>query len=301
MPLHGTPGFKAMGHKVNVNGGIYASEFYGNEVYGYQHANTSNNPPSCTVSGVSYVNDIASDQMGDLIVPNGDSHNVNIYQGPQLCGSLIGYFQDPYGQPSDAATLDAVNGVIAVGNIYAASTFGQQNGAGSISVCTLTSGCMAQLTAPNMYEVAGVAIARNGDCWASAEDQNGVASLTYFAGCSGSGQVATGFQNQYFGGLDIDKKGNIVSISAYDGKVYVYSGCNPNCTLVNGPFTLQGDAVFGHLNKSSMAFVTADYQYGQIDVYKYANGTLTYRYSFNNGLTASQDVIGAAFNPNSRE
>ncbi len=63
--------------------------------------------------------------------------------------------------------------------------------------------------------------------------------------------------NTYYGGLDIDKNGNIVAISAFDSNVYVYSGCNPACTLVGGPFPMHGEAVFGHLNKQSMTFALA--------------------------------------------
>ena len=77
----------------------------------------------------------------------------------------------------------------------------------------------------------------------------------------------------------------------------VYKGCDPKCTLLGGPFALSGNTIFGHLNERSTEFVGADYQYGEIDVYKYAPTRLTYLYSFNNGLDAGDDVEGAAFNP----
>jgi hypothetical protein len=289
MTLHGRPAPKGVG------GGIYASQFYAAIIAGYQHKNTSNNPPICTL-GASYPNGIAVDGKGNLIDPDGGTRNVLVYQGPAMCGPLAATIADPYGQPSDASSADALNGTIAVGNIFDNSGL-----PGSISVCTASGGCTANLSNANMFEVAGVAMANNGDCWADAINSSGTATLTYFAGCTGAGQATTGFMNTYFGGLDIDKKGNLVTISAFDANVYIYSGCNPACTLVGGPFTLNGEAVFGHLNKQSMTFATGDFPNGQIDVYQYSPTSLTYFYSFNNGLSASDDVEGTAFNPRSEQ
>jgi hypothetical protein len=83
--------------------------------------------------------------------------------------------------------------------------------------------------------------------------------------------------------------------------VYVYSGCKPSCTLVGGPYALQGLSVFGHLNHQSMTFAAADFQYGQVDVYQYNSpSSFNYYYSFNNGLSASSLVEGVAFNPRAR-
>jgi hypothetical protein len=278
------------------NGGIYVSQFYGTTIYGYPHKNTANNPPECSISGNEAVNDIAVDGKGNLMVPDGEARAIYVYQGPGMCGSEVGSpISDPYGQPSDAASADAVNGTIAVGNIFDSS------GAGSISICTMSAGCTQNLTNPNMYEVAGVAMDNSGNCWASATNSAGTATLTYFAGCTGSGQAATGYMNTYYGGLDIDKNGNIVSISAFDNNVYVYSGCNPACTLVGGPYTLTNEAVFGHLNKQSMTFAVGAFGNGSADVYYYSPSALTYWYSITNGLSASLDTEGVAYNPRSEQ
>ena len=58
---------------------------------------------------------------------------------------------------------------------------------------------------------------------------------------------------------------------------------------------------FGHLNQRSAGFVAADYQFSQIDVYKYNPTNVQYEYSFNNGLQVSNEVQNAAFNPPSKE
>jgi hypothetical protein len=152
-----------------------------------------------------------------------------------------------------------------------------------------------------MFIVASVLMDKAGDCWASGATQSGAATLTYFAGCTGNGAAATGYMNTYFGGLDIDKYGNIVSISAFDSKLYIYSGCNPACTLVGGPFALQGQSLFGHVNAQSMIYAAADFQNGQIDVYHYSASGPTYWYSFNNGLDASALVEGVAVAPRSKK
>jgi erythromycin esterase len=149
-----------------------------------------------------------------------------------------------------------------------------------------------------------VAVSKNGDCWAASKQgpSKGYKTvLIYFQGCAGSGQTTTHYKNPDSGGLDIDKSGNLVSISYSTPAVYVYSGCKPVCKLIGGPFTLKGTAVYGHLNKDSTRFATADYEYGQVDIYTYSPTAVTYRYSFNNGISVSSGIVGAAYNPRSKE
>jgi len=277
-------------------GGIYAGEFLGTSVFGYQRKNTGNNPPECSIGGVSYVNGLAVDGVGNLVEPDGGTRSVNIWQGPGMCGALAGNIADPYGQPSDASSPDAVNGTIAVGNI-----FDNSSASGSVSLCTLAGGCTANLTNAVMYKVAGVAMDNSGNCWASAEDVSAGAHMVYFAGCAGGGQEVTGFMNTDYGGLDIDNKGNIVSFDKTAAQVWVYHGCDPDCTLVGGPFPMQGISVFGHLNRQSMTLAAADQENGTIDVYQYSPTAITYWYSISNGLGASYTVNGVAQNPRSKQ
>jgi hypothetical protein len=278
-----------------AEGGIYGSQYLASIINGYPHKNTSNGPPTCSLPGGSYVNGIAVDGKGNLIDPDGGGRTIVVYAGPGMCGSEVGSISDPYGQPSDASSANAATGEIAVGMVFDTS------GEGGIAICTLYRGCTAELTNPNMYEVADVAMANNGDCWASAVDSLGTATLTYFAGCTGGGAAATGWANTYYGGLDIDANGNLVAVDAFTPALRVYSGCNPACTLVGGPFPLFDDCVFGHVNKQSMTFACGDYALGQIDVYYYSPTSLTYWYSFNNGFSVSDDVEAAAYNPRSRQ
>ncbi len=279
--------------------GLYASEFLGTDVYGYPYQNENNGPDTCTVSRVQSVNDVAVDGVRDLIVPDGASHTILVYKGPARCGALAATVTDPYGQPSDAAGPNALKQSFVVANI-----FDIKGAAGSLSVCRVSKKkgtCSVNLTNASMYMVGGVAMDTAGDCWADSMMASGGPALVYFASCAGAGQVATGFQNADLGGLDIDSAGNLVSISAADGNVYVYSGCNPACTLVGGPFALENPAIFGHLNKQSNELAVASYTEGGIDVYSYAPSGITYLYSITNGLEASLDVEGAAYSPRSHE
>ncbi len=277
-------------------GGIYASEVYATDIWGFAAKNNHNRKAKCVVTHVQGANGIAVDLSGNLIDPDGGTDTVIVFKGPKMCGPKLGSVKDPYGQPSDAASADAANGTIVIANI-----FDNNKTPGSVSKCTLAHGCKTNLHSPNMDEVAGVALAKNGDCWASATDSNGAATLTYFAGCAGRGKKATGYLNAYYGGLDIDEHGNLVSLSYQDAKLYVYKGCNPKCGLVGGPFRMKGEATFGHLNATSTKLVTGDFQYGRIDVYSYKPAKVRFAYSFNRGFSPSEVVEGAAFNPRSTE
>jgi hypothetical protein len=301
-PLNGTTdkSGKGKGGKGKGKSGFYASEFYGSAILGYADPNTANHAPTCTVSPVSYLNDVDVDPTGNLIQPDGGTGAVVVYKGSRRCGPLLGSFVDPYGQPSDASSLDAATGTIAVGNI-----FDTGGGPGSISVCTLIAqvNCPTNLTNSAIYELFGVAMDGSGNCYASAYDSSGNTTLTYFAGCAGAGVAATGYQNAGPGGLEFDSSGNLLAIDSSGQQLYVYTGCNPACEVIGGPFALHGPAVFGHLGPASasgygLQFATADYQNGAVDVYNYgarASGySLTYLYSFNHSLSASDDVVGAA-------
>ncbi|MGB8909469.1 MAG: hypothetical protein WCC84_12050 [Candidatus Cybelea sp.] len=278
--------------------GMYVNEFYGAGTMAYPINNKADSPPFCTVatgSGAD-VNGIGVDGEGNLITPvaanYSGQHAVDIWQGPGMCGAQVGTFIDPDGQPSDAFSFDALNGTILVSNI-----FNNSGGAGSVSICTLASGCTGNLTNAAMYKVAGVVMDKSGNCYVSAEDPTGVGTLTYFAGCTGAGQQASGFMNTDYGSLSFDRNGNLVSVDKAGIQLWVYKGCNPACSVIGGPFPLQGETVFGALNKQSMTFMAGDFANGQVDVYLYTPTSLTYFYSYSNGLSVSGKIEGVAYNP----
>jgi hypothetical protein len=168
-----------------------------------------------------------------------------------------------------------------------------------VDICSLRSGCTSSLVGPYLDAPASIALSRNGDCWAEGDETSGPGTLDYFKGCNSEGQVTTGYYGggDNYGGIDIDKYGNIASIFAnYHNSpaLYVYSGCNPACAMLSGPLALRGNGTYGHLNKDSTEFAAADAQYSSIDIYKYSPTSLTYEYSSNSGFSG---VYGLAFNP----
>jgi hypothetical protein len=278
-----------IGHADLPDRGIYVSQPGG--VSGYSIHNRRNKPPICTVNNDSWGDGIAVDPYGNLIATNAPNGTITVYQGPRMCGAAMGSISDPYGGPTDAASNNAATGKIAVANLF------DKSGAGSISVCTLSGGCNTNLTNSNMHYVYGVAMGRNGDCWADATNSSGTATLTYFKNCRGSGQAATGFHNPSYGGLDIDAGGNLVTISSLTPAVYVYKSCNPACSLVGGPFAMEGLTMFGHLNKASTRLVAADYEANRVDIYVYSPSNLQYAYSFSNGIYGSEEPSDVAYSP----
>jgi hypothetical protein len=275
--------------------GIYGAEFYGTNILGYRNGNSHNQAPACKVSA-SYVNGFDVDRYGNLVVPNGFPTQVSVYAGPGMCGKAMATFDDPYGQASDADAENAAKGTIVIGNIEV----GNGNNAGNIAVCSVSKGCTRVLKNSHItYYGGGVALGEKGGCWITSEDDSSLsgARLTYFAGCSGSGQTATGWKNAYYGGLIFDRRGNLISIDFNAPALWVYHGCDPACRLVGGPFALQGVSFYGGLNVNGNELALGDAQYGQVDVYKYTPTSLKYQYSFNNGLTASDNVEAAGFAP----
>jgi hypothetical protein len=276
--------------------GLYVAQYHQTNIYGYAGVNKRDAPPVCGESGVESVVDVAADPEGDLIVPNGNPHLVFVYKGPKMCGTPQIRILDPYGQPVDAASANATTGVIAVANVYDDGPITNPP-PGSISLCDVAHDCTVNLTNPHMHEVAAVALDEAGDCWASAKDASGTATLVYFAHCAGKGRLASGYQNSGYGGLQVDKSGNLLAVDSSANALDVYSGCKPACKRVAGPFALQGATVYGKLDSRGKTFAAADSASGRIDVYKYAVTSLTYEFSFDQDLSRGSEVEGVAFTP----
>jgi hypothetical protein len=283
--------------KAVPSNGIYISQFYGREILGYQFLHKLRRPPLCNVRAGMYVNGVAVDRQGNLIAPDGASKHVVVYQGPEMCGKRLGAFRDAYGQPSDVASQDAANGTIAVGNIR-----DHGSSAGSLSICTLRAGCTSNLTNPELYAAGGVAMSNGGDCWVDAMRTSvGGAALIYFQGCAGQGEAASGFNSKSYGGIDIDNQGNLVIIDQATSAVSIYSGCNPSCTLVGGPFRLKAQSFFGKLNAANTDFVAVDQLHGAVDFYSYSTEAIKFEHSSKQGLQIELAPQGIAQNPRSQQ
>jgi hypothetical protein len=286
-----------------IRKGVYIDEFYTNAILAYAGTKPNKNlPPVCSLPA-SYVVDVATDASGNLIDPDGGSHTVTVYRGPAVCGAKLGSFADPDGQPSDAATLDAADDTIYVGNIQAT-----RESSGDVSVCTLAGGCSAVLSNPAIGgELFGVAEDKRGNVYATGyasstggRGSGSGASLVHWKGGKGKGSVIAAYRNAWPGGLDFDRDGNLLALDTFaqnTGALWVYSGCPAHC-VAHGPFALQGESVYGKVDATARLFEAADFEHGQVDVYRY-HGTrgITYLYSFSDGLSPSGVVEGIAIEP----
>lgn len=280
--------------------GAYVSEFYGSDLFAYRADNEKNKKPLCKIQGVASVNGIAIDGQGNLMEPDGGTATLNIYQGPTLCGKLAGSISDPYGQPADAASANALTGTIVVSNLADGTL------PGDLAICTLSGGCTTELTNHNIFHAGGVAMSNSGDCWVDAKTPltgggDYGADLIYFKGCAGTGKSAKGFKSTYYGSIQIDNNGYLVIIDDMAEDVYVYKGCDPNCKVIGGPFALKGESFFGALNKSNSQFTAVDRTDAVVDVYSYSPTKIKFLYSYDSGLAESELPDGVAVTPRSQQ
>jgi hypothetical protein len=105
------------------------------------------------------------------------------------------------------------------------------------------------------------------------------------------GILTKGWVNRSAGGLDVDARGNLVSLDPYAGALYVYHGCDPKCRRIGGPYPLHSGATYGRLNAAGTLFATAG---NEIDVYSYAPKSVQYLYNITNGTSG---VSGVAYAP----
>jgi hypothetical protein len=291
--------------KKKAKGGIYGSEFYSNSsdaeglINGYPNPDSKNVKPTCTINGYA-INGWGIDNSGDLILPVSDNSTVlpsiNVYAGPKLCGKLMGSVPDSTGQASDAKSFDAKKD-----SIYASEIVNDTSGVGDVVICSLKSNsCGTPVTNSAITGYGGgVAVNSKGDCWLSAATSTTSGFvLVYWKGCKGSGAVATGTKNAAFGGLFFDAKGNLVSIDA-SGALYVYSGCDPKCTVVSSS-TLKGASIFGNLNSKGNQVAIGDVANSDIDVYSYTPKGVKYLYSFNNDLDGTGFTEAGGFDPTNK-
>ena len=77
--------------------GIYVSTFAGTDLYGFPKNNSGNGPPTCTVGTAGGVNNFGVDNLGNVMIPNGDEvsgeHEIYVY-GPSVCGPFLGSIVD---------------------------------------------------------------------------------------------------------------------------------------------------------------------------------------------------------------
>jgi hypothetical protein len=262
------------------------------EVIGYGIDASGRARKICHLSVGGYVpGGIGVDKFGFLMVPLG-TNNINLYLGPQMCGPIAGQITvDHYGYENDVASLNANKGKIVAAALPPFSL------TGDVAVCYVgDASCTVLDTHRHIVGAAAVAIDSAGDCWAIVETLSGRRGslLEYFKGCRQTGVRASGWVNPTGGGLDVDERGNLLSISAaYRGSsLYVYSGCKPQCVRIGGPFSLAHFPAFGRISRDNALFATTGQ--GFVDVYDYNPTAVRPKFSFSTGF---QNTTGIAFSP----
>jgi hypothetical protein len=295
--------FHRISAPAEAKSGIYVSAPYDTSILGFKSGYKGGRGPMCTIfTDLAVATNIAADSAGNLIVPRRVNDTVAVYNGPTMCGPERGEFRDPYGPPVNAASLNAATGLIVLANQHGRGHLERR--VGSIALCTLKR-CMKKLTSANVTGYGfGVALAKNGDCWLTSENASFTgAAMTYWPGCTGSGEAVTGFMNASYGSLSIDKAGNLVSVDIVGGgagQLWVYSGCSPACTVVGGPFPLHGNPIAGTLNAKGDTFGTMETPFpygGNVDIYRYSPTSLTYKYSFDSSFAPVADPEGITYSP----
>jgi hypothetical protein len=95
----------------------------------------------------------------------------------------------------------------------------------------------------------------------------------------------------------MDTQDRLLAFDTFGRSLWIYTGC-PNACTPHGPFALQGESVFGKLDAKGNRLEVGDFEYGQIDVYRYrATHGISYLYSYSAGMTPSGDVEGIALDP----
>jgi hypothetical protein len=269
--------------------GVYVIGRESSTVYGYRANNAKNKAPVCSFSsgnqGEISTYDIGADPHGNLIVPT--QGGAIVFSGSSLCSSKLGTISDPNETPVDVYSADAANGTVYLATL--SGPYYEPN----VAVCTLPSGCSKDLSNPYFANGTGVVADASGNIYFTGTTSDHAALLEFAAG-TGSGTFLN-FVNSSPGGLDIDKHGNVVAFDPRASAVYVYSGCPSDCTA-HGPFGLQGESIYGKLNRKGTELVAADGGNNEVDVYAY-HGTkgVTYKYSYNNGIPT--ELTGIATTP----
>jgi len=264
-------------------------------VNGYPNPDTSNVKDFCDTPAY-YVNGVGTDPKGYLAIPayfSGSYYTINVYdpattanESGNTCPALDYSVEDTTGQPAAAASLKGTTSWV-VGEIA-----NYTSEVGDVVVCTPTA-CGTPVTNTSITSyVAGVAVDNKGDCWASAETMSFASSiLVYWAGCTGSGVVVSGYKNAYYGGLFFDKNNNLGSIDL-SGNLYIYkpSSDGSSVSVVLGPVALKGESLFGNLNSAGNTLSVGDFANSDVDVYKYSDTKVKYSYSISNGFTGGDNV-----------
>ncbi len=263
------------------HGDVYVSQFAGTPVRAYPLNNKKDGSPVCSLPGQS-VNGIATDQAGDLWVPNGTGGGQGYTQefAPN-CGAPMLEIADPNGQPADAS-FDSKH------DVYILNIFDASGQPGSVNVYNAKGTLLRALTDSTFSELIGIATDSRDDVFVSNRDSLGNATVVEFPGGEMPGTLLSSITLGLPGAPQFDRADNLIIT---DWEAYTLDVYAPPYTQAPKVTPMQGLSLWCPLNHRQDRLYCADLG-GSVDVYKYPSGK--YLFSFSNGLSPSGFATGAA-------
>jgi hypothetical protein len=264
---------------------LYVSQFATKAVNDYSAPNRGNAAPFCEITGTNFVNSLGVDSSGTVWIPQGNP--IKITSNGANCGPAGPTLTDPNGQPVDIA-FDSQ------GTRYVADIQNNSSGPGDISVYPpgYTSPTRT-LTGSFVFAVIGVAVDSRDNVYMSFVDEKNHGSVIEFP----QGQMPGKNLTEVHAGLTpgtvgFDRHDNLIIQDQGTRMTKIYA---PPYTGKHRKIALKGYTVQCSLNKRETALACADYENATVDVFRYPSGK--YLYSFNNGISASGELIGLAYDP----
>jgi WD40 repeat protein len=287
----GTPSATAAGTAAvsrDAGGLIYASSYGSNTVNYYDKGTGPNNPVAGSLSG-SFSNPwgMAVDKSGDLYVANAEDRNVLVYAKGST--SPTSTLNDPSDFPCDVA-------VGSDGTVYVANGSGPIGASGNVLIYKAGSTNPGQqLSNSHFLHVAGVALDKNGNVFASYNGQaDGTGGVVEFHAPKFLNTTNMHVKLGYAGGVGFDGKGHLLVIDQEGPTLNVY---NVGKRKPVAKLTLPGTSWFFAFNEDSTQLYVADSQLGEIDIFRYTPTSLKQTNKITNGENPSEDDFGVVDTP----
>ncbi|HEX4012332.1 MAG TPA: hypothetical protein VHX17_00425 [Candidatus Cybelea sp.] len=272
-----------------AKGRIYSSSYGANTVDYYLKGSGPNNPVAGSLQGdFNNPEGLAIDKRGNIYVPNGNGQNIFVYAKGSSSPTLT--LQDPKYFPADVAVSPDD------GTVYVANSGGFIGASGDVLIYPQGASNPAQ-TLSNGYflHVEGVALDAKGNVYVScnAGMGGGTGNVVEFPKGLSIGlnrHIRLGFA----GGVGFDRQGHLLVMDESKPSLNVYAA-GKNKPLHK--FALPGASRYFAFNRDSSLLYVADYDLGEIDVYRYSPNSLTQTNTITNGIVASNYNLGIAVDP----
>lgn len=260
----------------------YISEMSATTVNAYQTGNRENGGPVCEVGPVRFAEGITVDGSGTLYVVTHFQRSIGVATFAPNCGKAGPTYVFPHGGPDDPA----VDG----------KTLYVTEPSDRINVYDLSRRRypIRKLSHPAVAEGIGLAVDSHHNLfWATLAHAWMEGQVIEFSGGKMPGKLlkATRIGTDFPGGLLFDRDDNLLLVDQTAREVFIYA--SPYDAPAFQSIPLKGAGAFCALDAKQTHLYCLDYQYGEVDAYRYPDGA--YLYSYNTGIGYSP--IGIAIAP----